>query len=374
MNSKLRSQLFFWARILVAVAFVVVIVLKFDLARAAEKIVYANHVYVGLAVGAFLIFVGFLALRWLILSKARNHPYGFFYLYRSLISHFFFNNILPSTIGGDVYRVVDTGGHEGKGVAFSVVWTDRMTGFIGVFGFGFLASIIYTMISKDFLLLAIFGGVFVFSIALTLAFISKKINGWLFPKLSKFKIFKYPIGEKIAGAFSAITHYRRHKGALVSAVFTSLGVQVSLVAVWYLLFLGVIYGRPTPSDVRKSIVIQTVETVEKTTISRCCSLGLTNTASPKDTEDDSEPTKPPNFVHFMVTIPIVNTAAMFSVGGWGVREVAFVNILGTFSVKASADDFLANTLLFDIVNVFYGLIGGLFILFRRGKKHKENLD
>lgn len=369
MNPKLRSQLFFWARILVAVVFVTVIILKFDLRKAGEKIIYANHIYVGLAAGVFLMFIAFLAVRWLILSKARNHPYGFFYLYRSLVVHFFFNNILPSTIGGDVYRVVDTGGHEGKGVAFSVVWTDRMTGFIGVFGFGFVASIIYTVISKNFLLLGIFGAVFAFSIVLTLVFISKKINDWLSPKLSKLKVFKYPVGEKIADAFTSITHYRRRKKALVSAVFTSLGVQVSLVAVWYLLFLGVIYGRLTPSDIRKSIALQTTEAVEKASVSR---LDLANAETVENNAFDSQPTRPPNFVHFMVTIPIVNTAAMFSVGGWGVREVTFVNILGSFSVKASADDFLATTLLFDIVNVVYGLVGGFFLLFRR--KAKPSLE
>jgi uncharacterized protein (TIRG00374 family) len=316
MDKKTRDKLFFWARIVIAVTFIVLIIFTVDLKKTWQELKQTDPIYVALAAGAYLCFLAFLALRWLVLSKARKYPYGFFYLYRSVLIHMLFNNVLPTTIGGDVYRILDTSEHEGKGVAFSIVWTDRMTGFIGVFSFAFLASVFYAWVSGSVVLLIIFGGMFLFATALTLGFLSKKINNWISPWLAKFKVFKYPLGEKIAGAFKSITLYQDHKAVLFAAVLVSLGVQISLAGVWYLLF---------------------------------CSMGGRT-----------------SFLHIMVTIPVVNTLAMFSIGGWGLREQTFVQMLATFSVaKATA---LATSLLFDAVNVFFGLAGGIFLLFRRGRK------
>lgn len=316
MEKKTKKRIFFWVRIVVALAFITIIILTVDLQKTWQELKQTEPVYVAFAAGAYICFLAFLALRWLILSKTRNHPYGFFYLYRSLLIHMLFNNVLPTTIGGDVYRVLDTGGHEGKGMAFSIVWTDRMTGFIGVFSFAFLTSIFYAAVSGRFLLLAIFGATFGFAVCLTLAFLSKRINVWISPWLSKLKIFRYPLGAKIADAFRSITDYRNHKTALLAAVIVSLGVQISLAGVWYLLFLSL--GGQT------------------------------------------------SFIHIMVTIPIVNTLAMFSVGGWGLREQTFVQMLATFAV--AKETALATSLLFDVVNVFFGLVGGVFLLSRRSRR------
>ncbi len=320
MKKNTRDIIFFWARILIAVTFIAIIVLTVDLKKTWEDLKHTSPLFVGLAVLAYMAFIACLALRWLILSKARKHPYGFFYLYRSLVIHFLFNNVLPTTIGGDVYRIMDTGGHEGKGVSFSVVWTDRMIGFIGVFTFAFLASIFYSIVSKKFILLLIFGAAFLFSVTLTAAFLSKRINDWLSTWLPKFKIFGYPLGEKVAGAFRSITDYRNHKTALLAAAAVSLGVQISLALVWYLLFLSL--GGKT------------------------------------------------DFVNIMVTIPVVNTLAMFSVGGWGLREQTFVEMLSTFAVSRTTA--LATSILFDAVNVFFGIVGGIFLLFRKKSIKKSS--
>lgn len=313
MNPKLRQHLFFWARIAIALVFIAIIVLTVDLKKTWEELKGTNPIYISLSVLLYAVFIGFLALRWLILSKARNHPYGFLYLYRSLAIHFLFNNVLPTTIGGDVYRIMDTGGHEGKGVSFSIVWTDRMMGFIGVFSFAFLASIFYFFASKSYVLLIVFGAAFVFAVGVTTAFLSKKINDWLSTWLPKVKVFKYPVGQKITSAFKSITEFQDHKTSLFLSVLVSLVIQVCLAGIWYLLFLSL--GGKT------------------------------------------------SFLHIMVTIPVVNTLAMFSVGGWGLREQTFVQMLATFAVAKSTA--LATSVLFDVVNVFFGITGGIFLLLRR---------
>lgn len=322
MRKKTRERIFFWIRILIALGAIAYIIFKFDLSQMWEELTLAfkRPEYVLLSCAAFLGFMGFISLRWLLLARARNQPYGFFYLYRSVWIHMLFNNVLPTTIGGDVYRIMDTSGHQGKGKAFSVVWVDRLCGFIGVFSFAFMASIFYTAATGNFVLMLVLGGGLCFALATIVVFLSKKINRWIVPRLSKLRLFKYPVGEKISEAFTYVTLYRDRVPVLLLAVLVSLGVQICLVGVWYFLYL---------------------------------SLPQSGNAT---------------FVHFMVTIPLVNTAAIFSVGGWGVREVAFVNILGAFSLTVSQSTSLANSILFDAVNVFFGVLGGLFLLFRRSRK------
>ncbi|MBD3285523.1 flippase-like domain-containing protein [candidate division WOR-3 bacterium] len=391
MKEKTRKRLFLWIRIGIAVAAIVYVVVMFDLRDAWNVLTnpYPNLFWVAMAMVAFLFFMGFIALRWYILSRARKHPYGFFYLYRSVLIHMLFNNVLPTTIGGDVYRVMDTGGHEGKGVAFSIVWTDRMVGFIAVFGFGFIASIPYTIMSGIFIYLIIFAGMFIVAITLTLAFLSKRLNKWISPWLSKIKIFKYPIGKKIADAFMSITHYRRHKRALFTSLAVSFCVQLSIVCIWFFLFLSlprITKGDLVAEEKKADMFFQTdcLSVAGGNSLVGQESDCIRDKIQIEDTLPDTTVVYSPNFVHFAVSMPVVNTTSMISVGGWGLREVTFVKVLSSFPLEVELckdevdqlkdkleESFLATALLFDAVNVFFSLLGGLFMLLRTGPRKKR---
>src|SRR5262245_17210542 len=71
--------------------------------------------------------------RWVLLLRAQHLMFSF----RSLISSFlvatFFNNFLPSNIGGDVIRIADTAPAAGsKTLATTVVLLDRGIGLLGL--------------------------------------------------------------------------------------------------------------------------------------------------------------------------------------------------------------------------------------------------
>ncbi|MBN2379292.1 flippase-like domain-containing protein [candidate division WOR-3 bacterium] len=398
MKEKTRKRLFLWIRIVIAIAAIIYVIVMFDLPKAWEVMTnpYPNLFWVAMAFVAFLAFMGFITLRWYILSRARKHPYGFLYLYRSVLIHMLFNNVLPTTIGGDVYRVMDTGGHEGKGVAFSIVWTDRMIGFIAVFGFGFIVSIPYTIMSGVFTYFIIFAGMFAVSITLTLAFLSERLNKWISPWLSKIRIFKYPLGEKIAGAFMSITHYRKHKGALFTALPVSFCVQLSIVCIWFFLFLSL------PRIAKKDLVEEEkhAEEIAQADFLRVAGIdsligGRTDSDQAMDenkisngaTLTDTSVVYKPKVIHFAVAMPVVNTTSMISVGGWGLREVTFVKVLSSFPLKVELsnverenlkkrleDKFLATALLFDALNLFFSLLGGLFLILRADSRKKKKTD
>ena len=82
-----------------------------------------------LAFAMFFLGYGITAWRWRILLAAQGVQAPLGYLVRSFMVAIFFNNFLPSTIGGDAVRVYDSwraGG--GKARAVAVVFTDRLFG------------------------------------------------------------------------------------------------------------------------------------------------------------------------------------------------------------------------------------------------------
>lgn len=319
-------MILFWARVGIGIGAVTYLLIKVDLSQmwAELNLAWKRPFLVILAGMVFLLFLGLRTLRWYVLAKVRGYPYGFFYLYRGIIIHHLFNLALPTTIGGDVYRIADTSGYRGAESAFSVVWTGRLCGFTGMFTFAFAGSIVFAVLFGNLTMMWILGAGFIFSVAIITVFLSKKINNWLAPRLTRFRIYKFRVGERIAKALTYVTFYHDHTSVIIAAIGISLLVQTALAVTWYLLYLSL------------------------------------------------SPLEKASYVQFMITIPLVKTAALFSVGGWGAREAAFVNIMGAFKVSLSEATAFANSILFDTVNVFYAGIGGLLLLFHKiGTKREK---
>ena len=91
---------------------------------------------IGLLSLAFMMFfLGYLitALRWRMLLSAQGVHARIGFLVQSFMVAIFFNNLLPSTIGGDVVRIYDSWrlGNSRSGAA-SVVIVDRLTGLLAL--------------------------------------------------------------------------------------------------------------------------------------------------------------------------------------------------------------------------------------------------
>jgi len=113
-----------------------------------REIIYSiQAAHLPLLVAAFsLSFLGYFISvnRWRILLKAQGISARVYYLIKSFMVSTFFNNLLPSTIGGDVIRVYDTWRlGVPKGSALAVILVDRFLGLLAlmlVAVLGFFAS------------------------------------------------------------------------------------------------------------------------------------------------------------------------------------------------------------------------------------------
>ena len=83
------------------------------------------------------------AWRWRLLLQTQEIDVPIGHLTQSFLVATFFNNFLPSNIGGDVIRVADTAPHAGsKTLATTVVFVDRLVGLLALLGVGAAASAI----------------------------------------------------------------------------------------------------------------------------------------------------------------------------------------------------------------------------------------
>jgi len=95
-----------------------------------------------LALAFSLYFLGYLltATRWRTLLRAQGHDAPLMSLARSFIVAIFFNNFLPSTIGGDIVRMYDSWKIiRSKAIAMAVVFMDRFFGVFALVTYALLA-------------------------------------------------------------------------------------------------------------------------------------------------------------------------------------------------------------------------------------------
>ena len=86
--------------------------------------------------GALLLYIlsmFIVAYRWKILLKVRNINIGMFRLTKFYLIGFFFNNFLPSSIGGDVSRIINLSSKNvPASISFSSVFVERLIGFLAM--------------------------------------------------------------------------------------------------------------------------------------------------------------------------------------------------------------------------------------------------
>lgn len=117
----------------VSIALLVILFSRVDIARLWVIARNASTAWLAAALGLYLVMILVSAWRWNLLLEAQNVQLPFRRLTSSFLIATFFNNFLPSNIGGDVVRVADTASAAGsKTLATTVVLIDRGIGLLGL--------------------------------------------------------------------------------------------------------------------------------------------------------------------------------------------------------------------------------------------------
>lgn len=303
-------------RIVVSLGLILYLVLtKFrDFQAVIETLKTINVPFLLLSASTHIFGIWITAVRWQTLLRTQKVNLSIGYLTSTVLIGFFFNNFLPTTIGGDVFRAYDISKKTGfrVGSSLSVIVIERGSGVISAATYAIIALFLgFTAIGGQSIIIPI---VIFFLITLILAFFILNPSFLKLDRLFKKVRFLAKIREKLENVYETFKSFKKFKWALTKVLFYSFCLQFAVILNYWL--------------ASKSLGIE---------------LGLTA---------------------FIFISPVVATIAMLpiSIGGIGLRENSLVLImvsLGALEQKAAI-----TSLLIFFMLIVIGIIGGIIYLVR----------
>lgn len=191
-------------------------------------------VYIMYALITYLIAVVIMSIRWQVIL----HGYGFNTRWGKLFGYYligmFFNNFLPSTIGGDVirvFKVVDD--VQNKSSALASVIIERLMGVAATLFLAFISLLILWQEFQNPQLLYVSGCFFLVIVLFFFGLIRNRPFKYLVRIFETIKWFN--IGEKFNRVFEAIHFFQKRRRILAYAFIYSLFSQAGIVIMNYAL-------------------------------------------------------------------------------------------------------------------------------------------
>lgn len=132
-QSPIKRALLISAKLGVSIALLVLLFTRVDGAEVWAAARKASIVWLLIALGIYAVNMLASAWRWHLLLSAQQVPVAGKTLFGSLLVAAFFNNFLPSNIGGDVIRIRDTApAARSKTLATTIVLVDRGLGLMAL--------------------------------------------------------------------------------------------------------------------------------------------------------------------------------------------------------------------------------------------------
>jgi len=227
----LRGTLKLLLKIVVSAGLLYLLLGRTDLSRLWSYVRHASPAWLAVALLLYLVMILLSVWRWKILLDAQHLTVPAGRLLNSYLVATFFNNFLPSNIGGDVIRVRDTAGQAGsKTLATTVILMDRGLGLLGLLSVAAVGSSVASRIGgrppvvASMLWLALAGGLAASAAAVLLP-------GGVARLLSPLRLIHQEwVGERIGRLTGALTKFKNAPGALIACLLGAVLVQAVLVA------------------------------------------------------------------------------------------------------------------------------------------------
>ena len=327
-GARLKQGLFTGLRVLVTFALLYYLYRKVGWARVGSALASSNLLWLLPAAFCFFSFLVISNWRWKILLDARAMRFTFGYLLRVYLVAWMFNNVLPTAIGGDVARIAYTVRDERRADAFAATLVDRIVGFIGLFFFALLASLLLLLFfhqnpslgGVSLLMLNVIG--FVVLVLTTLTIFSDTMHRIVMAVFGRIRVLN--LGDRIDRLYQAVKVFRSVPRALLLSFVSSLAIQFVLALVWY----------------------------------------LTAMAPPVSGGGGH-----PLFLYYCIGIPLIGITTMLpSIGGLGIRENGIVAFFTASWVTGAMSETqaTATAVLYLIVTIVYALVG--FVIFQLLKR------
>jgi uncharacterized protein (TIRG00374 family) len=254
------------------------------------------------------------AVRWKVLLNTQRVKLSNTTLSATVLIGSFFNNFLPTSIGGDVFRAYDASkkGNISLGSSASVILVERFSGVVSAATYAIIALFLgFTAIGHQSVMVPI---IIFFVISLVLGFLIINPSLFRLGKItSRFRFFR-KIANKLTNVSNTLASFKKYKAALVEVMIFSFLLQFSVILNWWL-------------------------------ASMALGIELDLTA-------------------FIFIVPVVATIAMIpiSIGGIGLRENSLVFIMVAMGVSNERAALCSLLILFMLI--IMGVIGGVIYIVR----------
>ena len=304
-------------RVAVSVAALAFVLRSIDLGALWLRVQGMNRGWLLLAITAYLFMLSVSVWRWHRLLHAQHIEIPLKRLLESTWVSLFFNNFLPSNIGGDVIRIADTAPAAGsKTLATTVILVDRVLGLVALLIVATCGAVLASMrgfhVPGERWLWIVSGAGLV--AAVPVIAIPKLFAHLLTPLRALDRPW---VTERAQRLEDAVTKFRAAPGALAGAFVGALAVQGSLV----LFYLLAARGLSIPLPVFLGAVL--------------------------------------------IPVSLVVQMVPVSIGGFGVREAVFAFFFGRFGLPTDAG--VALSLVSTGLTMIISLVGGVIFLSRRSK-------
>lgn len=312
-SGRARRGVFFLIKLSVSVGLLVVLFRQTDVSAVTARLRHIDPRWVGVALLAHGVLLLVSGWRWRLLLRTQDVHASTLQLSLSCLVANFFNNFLPSNIGGDVIRIADTAPLTGsRTVATAVVLLDRVLGLIALFAVAATGSLLlrHALPGTGYLwVLLVFGAV-----SATIVVSQPRLVPRLLRPLTRVR--EAWVTERLGRLEDMLARVGGRRIVMVQAFCGALVVQLLLVA----FYLCVAYGMRIELPLRDALVI--------------------------------------------VPVSLVIQLAPVSVNGFGVREAVFSYLFARLGHAVDAG--LAVSIGGAALLILASLPGGLIFLTRRG--------
>ena len=242
----MRSVITWAVKLLVSGGLLYWLLSRVDRGQLWHTIQHASPLWLALALGLYFVMILVSTWRWKQLLDAQHVDATFTHLTASYLVATFFNNFLPSNIGGDVIRIGDTAAAaRSKTRAATIVLFDRGIGLVGLVLVAALGATIATELGDqepfDPMWLWIGLGTGTLAIAVTLM-----KPGLIGAMLTPLRVFhKEWVDQRINQLLESLEKFAARPSALVRCLIGSIIVQIILV--WFYAAIAHAMGVPVPT-------------------------------------------------------------------------------------------------------------------------------
>jgi len=230
-HSTGRRTLVLAVKILVSVGLLALLLSRIEAARFWAYARTASIRWLVTALVLYFVVIAVSAWRWGLLLSAQRVRVPASRLLASYLVATFFNNFLPSNIGGDVIRIKDTAGPTGsKTLATTVVLIDRGIGLIGLVLVAALGATVVGRLSQTTAPVwppLLWAGLLLAAVVAAPAFLKPEHVGRMLQPLRV--LHPEWVDERIGRIIDALGRFRQQPGALFGCFVGAIGVQALLV-------------------------------------------------------------------------------------------------------------------------------------------------